>query len=43
MDYFSVAGEIEDHANNTPFVVTKTKKIVDNLRYILGIEALHAA
>lgn len=43
MDYFSVAGDIEDHANNSPFVVTKTRKIVDNLRYILGMEALHAA
>lgn len=43
MDYFPVAGEIEDHASNTPFVITKTKKIVDNLRYILGMEALHAA
>ncbi len=43
MDYFSVAGDIEDHANNSPFVVRKTRKIIDNIRYILGIEALHAA
>ncbi|SDL10779.1 HAL/PAL/TAL family ammonia-lyase [Natronincola ferrireducens] len=42
-DYFSVAGEIEDHANNSPFVVRKTAKIIDNLYYILGIEAMHAA
>ncbi|KAB3534803.1 aromatic amino acid lyase [Alkaliphilus pronyensis] len=42
-DYFSLAGDIEDHANNTPYVVKKTSKIVDNLRYILGIEAMHAA
>lgn len=43
MDYFSVAGEIEDHANNTPHVVRRVAKIVDNLYYILGIELLHAA
>ncbi len=42
-DYFSLAGDIEDHANNSPYVVNKTAKIVDNLRYILGIEAIHAA
>lgn len=42
-DFFSVAGDIEDHANNSPYVVQKTRKIVDNLIYILGIEALHAA
>jgi len=42
-DFFSVAGEIEDHASNAPFVVQKTRKIVDNLRYILGIEWMHAA
>lgn len=41
-DFFSVAGEIEDHANNTPFVVRKTRQIIDNLYYILGIEAMHA-
>ena len=40
-DYFSLAGDIEDHANNSPYVVKKTGKIVDNLRYILGIEAMH--
>ncbi|PAB59315.1 HAL/PAL/TAL family ammonia-lyase [Anaeromicrobium sediminis] len=42
-DFFSVAGDIEDHANNTPLVVQKTTKIVDNLFYILGIELMHAA
>lgn len=41
-DYFSVAGDIEDHANNSPYVVQKTARIVDNLIYILGIEAMHA-
>lgn len=43
MDYFAVAGNIEDHANNSPLAVDKLIKIVDNLRYIIGIEAMHAA
>ena len=43
MDYFSVAGNIEDHANSSPLVVDKLFKIVDNLRYILGIELIHCA
>lgn len=42
-DYYSLAGDMEDHANNTPYVVKKTAKIVDNIRYILGMEAMHAA
>ncbi len=42
-DYFSLAGDIEDHANNSPLVVEKTGKIVDNLLYILGIELIHGA
>lgn len=41
-DFYSLAGDIEDHANNTPYVIDKLKKIVDNLFYILGIEAMHA-
>lgn len=43
MDFYAVAGDIEDHCSNTPYVVQKTRKIVDNLYYILGIEAMHAA
>ena len=43
VDYFSVAGDMEDHANNSPYVVQKTRKIVDNMYYILGMEAMHAA
>ena len=42
-DFYSLAGEIEDHANNTPYVIDKLKKIVDNMFYILAIEAMHAA
>lgn len=43
MDYAPVAGNIEDHASNLPLAVDKCLKMVDNLRYILGIEAMHAA
>ena len=43
MDYFSVAGNIEDHANNSPLVVEKLNRIADNLKYIIGIELMHAA
>ncbi|GGG67130.1 HAL/PAL/TAL family ammonia-lyase [Paenibacillus radicis (ex Gao et al. 2016)] len=42
-DYFAIAGDIEDHANNTPLVIRKTSEIIDHLYYILGIEAMHAA
>ncbi len=42
-DYFSLAGDIEDHAANSPFVVAKTREIIDRLHIVLGIEALHAA
>ncbi len=42
LDFIAVAGGIEDRGNNTPYVVTKTTQIVDNLYYILGIELMHA-
>lgn len=42
-DYFSLAGDIEDHGTNAPFVVSKTRDILDKLFTILGIEAIHAA
>jgi len=43
MDYYSLAGNIEDHASNAPLAADKVLKIIDNLRYIIGIEAIHAA
>lgn len=43
MDFYSLAGTIEDHASNLPLVIDKVSKIVDNIRYIIGIEAIHAA
>jgi len=42
-DYFPLAGEIEDHATNSALVIQKLRKILDNLYYIIGIEAIHAA
>lgn len=42
-DYFPIAGDIEDHATNAPYVVEKTERIIDNAFYILGIEAMHGA
>ena len=42
-DYYSLAGEIEDHANNTIYVVEKLKRIVDNMLYIFAIELMHTA
>lgn len=40
-DFMSLAGGIEDHANNTPFVVQKLRKATDNLTYIYGMEMIH--
>ena len=36
-------GSIEDHASNMPLAVTKCRQMVDNLRYLVGMEALFAA
>ncbi len=42
LDFIAVAGDIEDRGNNTPYVVNKTAKIIDNLYYIFGLEMMHA-
>lgn len=42
-DFLSLAGDIEDHANNTPYVVNKLSKMVDLLYRITAVEAIHAA
>lgn len=42
-DYFSLSGDMEDHASNAPLAVRKTGEIIRLLYYILGIEAMHAA
>ena len=43
MDHMPVAGNIEDHASNLPLAVDKCMKMIDNMRYILAIEAMHGA
>lgn len=43
MDVISMAGAMEDHATNAVLVIDKVAKIIDNLRYIIGIEAIHSA
>ncbi len=43
LDYLPTANETEDHGCNTPYVMSKTEKIIDLLYYLLGIEAMHNA
>ena len=43
MDHIAVAGSIEDHASNLPLACSKCLKLLNNLRYMIGIEAMHAA
>ena len=43
MDFYALAGGIEDHASNLPLACYKIMQMLDNIYYILGIEAIHAA
>ena len=43
MDVLPMAGAMEDHSTNAVLVIDKVSKIIDNLRYIIGIEAIHCA
>lgn len=43
MDFYSLAGTIEDHASNLPLAYYKIFQMIDNIMYIIGIEAMHAA
>jgi len=43
LDFYSVAGDIEDHANNTVQIIKRIDKIMNNLYIILGQELMHAA
>lgn len=43
VDFYPMQGSIEDHASNLPLAVNKCRQIVDNLRYLVGMEALFAA
>jgi histidine ammonia-lyase len=42
-DYYPLAASREDHANNTPYVLLKLRRILDNAFMIFGIEAIHAS
>ena len=39
---YPMQGGIEDHASNLPLVAGKGLQLVDNLRYLVGMEALYA-
>ncbi len=41
MDTFSIAGDMEDKSTNGAYVVRNLRKIIDNLRYIFGLELYH--
>lgn len=43
IDFFHMQGGIEDHASNLPLVTSRALQLVDNLRYLVGMEALYAA
>jgi len=43
VDYFAIAGNIEDVATNAPRVMRRVRKMIDNLYYIIGLEMIHAA
>ena len=43
LHYLPTANESEDHGCNTPYVLSRTEQILDLLRYMVGIEAMHGA
>jgi len=43
VDFFPIEGDIEDHASNLPLAAAKAMQLVDNLRRLVGMEALYAA
>ncbi len=43
MDFDQLEGTIEDHASNLPYVTDTALKMLDNLRYLLAMEAMFAA
>ncbi|MEM5767066.1 MAG: aromatic amino acid lyase [Bacillota bacterium] len=43
MDFYPLEGMIEDHGSNLPLAANKAMQIVDNLRYLVGMEAMYAA
>ena len=43
VDFYHMQGGIEDHASNLPLAASKGLQIVDNIRYLVAMEALNAA
>ena len=43
VDFYHMQGGIEDHASNLPLTASKGLQIVDNIRYLVAMEALNAA
>lgn len=43
VEFYPMQGSIEDHASNLPLAVSKCMQIVDNLRYLIGMEGMFAA
>jgi histidine ammonia-lyase len=43
LDFLPVAGDVEDHATNAGFCVSKAEQMLDNFRRVLAIELLVAA
>ena len=43
VDFYPMEGMIEDHGANLPLAAEKALKMVDNIYYLAGMEALYAA
>ena len=43
MDFLPLEGGIEDRGTNLPLAAQKVRKMVDNIRWLVGMEALYAA
>ncbi|WP_369283834.1 histidine ammonia-lyase [Oscillibacter sp. GMB15532] len=43
VDFFQIEGGIEDHASNLPLAAAKAQRLTDNLRRLVGLEAMYAA
>lgn len=43
VDFYHMQGGIEDHASNLPLAAAKGLRLIDNLRYLVAMEALNAA
>jgi len=41
-DFMPLAGDIEDHASNLPLVTQKLAQMSDDLKYVYGMELIHA-